>query len=212
MRKRDRVQEELKSKYCTDEQRDFIQIEIARGRSTEEIRNELIKRWPHFGMLNELTLNHIIGGNRMSLVQNKLAIRREQAASVENHEERIEEREKKFFKKVFENNERIELIKERALEFYEAHPEKIRPKDYKDLSVAQAIGTRDLREYKQRRAGRLDSYSAEELEIVKVKMLEIIMRKKNGEKVDLADTAENSADDVINVEGEVIDESLPEAE
>lgn len=203
------------SKYVDVEHKVFIETEIARGTQTEEIVKQLRERWQRFKPMKELDLRHIVGGFRVKIVNENMNEMRRTTASVENHEERLEEREKKFFTKVFTNNERLEAIKEAALDFYAEHPEKIRPKDYKDLSIAQAIGTRDLREYKVRRAGRLDNFTGEQLEVVRVRAIEILMKKSREKNGGVQISAEVKTPDNV-VEAEIVEvsdgESLPETE
>jgi len=163
------------TQYLSEDDKLKANVLIAAGRDTNEIVEELKKGNESLRKFNDLTIRHVVGGLRAAIMNAK-------RGEMEKRKERsLEEREKKFFTRVFENNEKIEEVKEKAVEYYLANPEKIKPKDYKDLSIAQAIGTRDLREYKQRRAGHLEGFSDGELEAVKYEAI-TFLRKKIGKR------------------------------
>jgi hypothetical protein len=206
------------SKYIDVEHKVFIETEIARGTQTEEIVRQMREKWQRFKPMKELDLRHIVGGFRVSIVNKNMTEMRKQAASVENHEERIEEKEKKHFERVHTNIGKIEAMKEKWLEQFEDNPEsikKLRSKDIKDLSIVEAIGTRDLRDYKVRRAGRLDNFTGEQLEVVRVRAIEILMKKSKEKNGGVQISAEvKDPETVIEAECEVVSdgEDLREGE
>jgi hypothetical protein len=192
------------SKLFTEGEVLEIQALLGLSRSKQEIIAELRRKYPKFLRVDEQKLRDGINGVGVSIYNEKKNEIKRKEASVEN----LEEREKKYFQKIFDNSEVIEDIKQRWVQFVSDDPErykKLTAKDIKELSVVQAIGTRDLRDYKVRRAGKLTNLTAEELQQAKVELVQQLTMRKGGETLEIKYTKESQGNAVSKV-AEVFEE------
>lgn len=184
------------SKLFTAEEVLEIQGLLGLSRSKQEIMAELRRKYPKFLRVDEQKLRDGINGIGVGIYNEKKRELKAKEASVEN----LEEREKKYFQRIFDNNEEIESLKSKVLESLKGKVDKITARDYKDLCVAQAIGTRDLRDYKVRRAGKLTGLTAEELQQAKVELVQQLTMRKGGETLEIKYTKESEGVAVKKVE------------
>ena len=181
-----------------------IQALLGLSRSKQEIIAELKRKYPKFLRVDEGRMRDAINGVGVGIYNDKKAEIKRKEASVEN----LEEREKKYFQKIFDNSEVIEDIKQRWVKFVSDDPErykKLTAKDIKELSVVQAIGTRDLRDYKVRRAGKLTNLTADELQRAKFELVQQLTMRKGGETLEIKYTKESQENAVSKV-AEVFEE------
>ena len=192
------------SKLFTEGEVLEIQALLGLSRSKQEIIAELKRKYPKFLRVDEGRMRDAINGVGVGIYNDKKAEIKRKEASVEN----LEEREKKYFQKIFDNSEVIEDIKQRWVKFVSDDPErykKLTAKDIKELSVVQAIGTRDLRDYKVRRAGKLTNLTADELQRAKFELVQQLTMRKGGETLEIKYTKESQENAVSKV-AEVFEE------
>ena len=196
----------VSSNLFNPEEAEFIKNLILEEKQTDDVLKLLCEQYPKYAPMKIVKLRGHINAIKTQMLRERDVEWLMKNKSTVNTS--IEEQEKKLFQGVFNNVQHIEEIKKISLAklFKKSHRVGLGPRALKDLTVIQAIGLRDLRDYKSKRAGKLANWSDTELAEAKDKIVKYFMVKKGGKTLEIKTTEtlpENKERDDAAPEGNV---------